>query len=207
MEYIAYLAIAYFSFKLINFLIKYRNIYKLIGYKRVVVAGNSFIIKRLDPIDFIDDNGVPMTLFSYKKGLTLWEQVRGEDKQDEQKAIKERIELAKKMGNKAIIYPKNLNFDDLFDAKSVESQKIAWDLYAKILAHSFKGLTKAYEMTKNHALHIGQLCETFGKKPHEHIANPKKLSQLEKYMIDEFIFNVLIEQKNKEIEKMNRKNK
>jgi hypothetical protein len=147
-----------------------------------------------------------MTFFQYKSGLTLVEQVRGVPEEDKGEALKQRIKIAIMFGKHAIVYPKDLKLDDLFNSASIEGHKIAWGLYGEILKHSFKYLYKTYSMTKNQALRIAQLCEVYGKKPHEHLCESKKMTTIEKYMIDEFVFNVWVENKNREVERGNRAN-
>ena len=193
-----YVIIGYIFYRIARFLFNYQNVYRLLGYKRISIAGNQFVIKRLQPLDFAEDGGIPITFFQFKAGVTLMEQIRGIPKEDEAKQLKLRMEVAKAFGKVAIVYPKTLNIDDMFNSDSVKAHEIAWKLYGQILSHSFKSISKTYNMSKMQALRIAQLCETFGKKPHEHLFDAKKLSTLEQYMIDEFIFNSWVEQKNRE---------
>lgn len=193
-----YIIIGYILLRIARFLFAYQNVYRLLGYKRISIAGNQFIIKKLQPLDFAENGGIPITFFQFKAGVTLMEQMRGVPKEDEAKQLKLRMEVAKAFGKVAIVYPKDLNIDDMFNSDSVKAHEIAWQLYGQILAHSFKSISKTYNMGKNQALRTAQLCETFGKKPHDHLFDASKLSVLEQHMIDEFIFNAWVEQKNRE---------
>lgn len=193
-----YIIIGYILLRIARFLFNYQNVYRLLGYKRISIAGNQFIIKKLQPLDFAENGGIPITFFQFKAGVTLMEQMRGVPKEDEAKQLKLRMEVAKAFGKVAIVYPKDLNIDDMFNSDSVKAHEIAWQLYGQILAHSFKSISKTYNMGKNQALRTAQLCETFGKKPHDHLFDASKLSVLEQHMIDEFIFNAWVEQKNRE---------
>ena len=193
-----YIIIGYILLRIARFLFNYQNVYRLLGYKRISIAGNQFIIKKLQPLDFAENGGIPITFFQFKAGVTLMEQMRGVPKEDEAKQLKLRMEVAKAFGKVAIVYPKDLNIDDMFNSDSVKAHEIAWQLYGQILAHSFKSISKTYNMGKNQALRTAQLCETFGKKPHDHLFDASKLSVLERHMIDEFIFNSWVEQKNRE---------
>lgn len=181
---------------------KYRNLYKMLGYKRVFIAGNVVIIKRLTPQDFIEEpNGVPITLFQYQKGRTLADQLRG-DADKEEENYSEIVGLAKQIAKKAVVYfPDKLSIDDLFGG-DVATVKLGWELYGAIIAHNFKGLFKTYQMDQIYLVHVGELCVAFGKKPHEHLCNPKQLTELEKYIIDDFVFNAYIQNENEKAKRL-----
>lgn len=197
-----YLAIiiGYVLFRAARFLFQYRSLYKLLGFKRVWIAGNPVIIKRLEPKDFIEEpNGLPITLFQYQKGRTLVDEMRNNDQEDD--SIIETVNLARKLAEKAVVYMGgNLKIDNLFDCGNPEAVKLGWELYGRILNHNFKTLYKTYHMDKQYVIHMGELCVAFGKMPHEHITNPKRLNELEKYIIDEFVFNTYTDNENRKAE-------
>ena len=206
--------IGYVLFRASRFLLKYRNLYKLLGYKRIFIAGNPIILRKLEPKDFAEEpSGVPLTLFQYRKGVSIVDNLRPNDKDDDN--ILEAVALAKKMAEKAIVYMggtlktesvtgiegveravkiggKFLRIDDLFNCHDVEAVKLGWQLYGMILDMNFKTLYKTYQLDRMYVIHVAELCVAFGKKPHEHLGNPKMMTPLEKYILDDFVFNTYI---------------
>jgi len=206
-EYI-YLSIIIISvlFKIIPVILQGQKVRKLLGYKLVKIKGLYFTIKKIDPMSFIeDDNGFCFTLVSYAKGKTMWEQMCSDDEKMSESDKKKRFELAKNICDKAVVYwPANLKVDDFFkyenEAKVLE---ICWSLYAQVLSHNLNIFRKQIKITKKYAIHVAELCAKFGTRPCDYIKS-KGLTDIEKYMLDNFFYNVLLEKENSITEQHNR---
>jgi len=192
--------IGYIFFRVARFFFKHQNLMKILRFKRVIVAGNVFIYRKLSPIDFVDtDKGLPLTMFAYRRGVSLWDQIRGldESESEKEKKIKEAIKLSKIICDKSIIhFPDNLKIEDLFNSADEKLIKIAWELYGKIIQDSLPNLNKVFNIDKVYAIHVSELCGKFGKSPHQHICKNIKLSDIEAYMIDEFFYNTWLSHEN-----------
>lgn len=205
-----YLAIIilYIVYKIIYPVYRNLSILKLFGYKRENIKGYFFVLRKLAPLDFIsEEHGFPMGLFSYKKANTIWEQMtKPDDKKETPEERKKRVELMRKVCEKGVVYwPGNLKIDDFFDPKANRIiASIAMEAYRKVLDYNFKYLREVQNLNKNYVIHIAELCAKFGKAPHEHLKKSAKFTDLEAYIIDEFFFNTLMNEKiNPEIEKRN----
>jgi len=200
--------ITYLVFKTIPIILSGSKAYKLMGYKRIFIDGLPFIIRKLSPLDFIEEKtGLPITFFNLAKGQTLWEQMQVDDNKKglTEKEILEKLDMAKLICSKGVVYfPGNLKADDFFNLKiSPKTAKISWTLYALVVGYNFPTFKKAVYMDKNNVLHIAELCARFGKKPSDHIKPKGGLSELEEYMIDEFFYNQILIKHNLEIQKQN----
>lgn len=202
-EYI-YLAviIIYLLSRITPFIIQGRKINKMLGYKVVKINGLIFIIKKISPLDFVEDEyGFPLTFLSYAKGKTLWEQVRDEKEEVDLEPV---FELAKKICEKAVVYwPNNYKASDFFNKENKKAVEISWKIYEKILAHNLKFFRKPLKINKNYAISVAELCDRFGTRPSDYL-KIKGLTDIEKYMIDNYFHNALLEKENAEKEKQNR---
>lgn len=205
-----YLAIiiGYVLLKFVPLAWRIARLNSLMGYKRIFVNGLPFMIRKLSPLDFIEEkSGVPITFFNLAKGKTLWEQMQVDDTKNgmSEKEITDRLEMAKNICSKAVIYwPNNLKADDFFNLKiNQDVAKIAWGLYAHVIGHNFPTFKKCFDIQRDYVLHVAELCAKFGKKPHEHIKHTGNLSDLEAYMIDEFFYTQLLIKENTQIQKQN----
>lgn len=209
MKELIYLVIivSYLAYKLFSNIRGYFKIYKLLGYKTIKVNGVPFVIKKISPLDFVETtNGFPMTLFEYKKSMGIYDQMMAEsNKKDGVKELEQKLQLAKELCEKAVVYvPRNIKVESLFNINNGKTAlDLAWSLYGKVLEYNFKYLFKSFQIPKNYAIHISELCAKYGKKPHEHIAGDAKLTSVESYMIDEFFYNILLEKENTQIKKQN----
>lgn len=183
----------------------YKDLYKMLGYKRVFIKSNPIIIKKLTALDFIEEpTGMPMMLFHYRRNSGMFDALRKPEESQEKEKYLQSVLIAKKLSEKAIVFmPAHLKVDDLFDSKNHDAIRLGWELYGHILAHNFKTLSKAYECDRQHIIHIAELCNAMNKRPHEHIANPKRLTELEKYMIDEFVYGTYLENENDKTKRAN----
>lgn len=209
LEYI-YLAIIvlFIASKIIHPIIKTRQLFLELGYKRIFVRGQSVIVRRLKPFDFIDQpHGFPMGIFEYQRGKTLFEKIAGEDekKKETPEQIKKRIEMMKIICSKGIVYwPGGLKADDFFNDKvSLKIAELAFEITNKLLDYNFKYIKDVLKVDKTLVVHTAELCAKLGRKPHEHLAKSAKFTDLEAYLIDEFFYNTLLEKLNAEIERQN----
>lgn len=206
----AYLAIIllFFGWKIIEPILKIRQVYRLFGYKRIYVKGYSLIIRKLSPLDFIEEeNGFPMGIFEHKKGLTMFEKLTpNESKKETPEQIKKRVEMAKIICSKGVVHwPGGLTANDFFDERvSVEIAEIAFQITNQVLDYNFTYIKNVLKINKALVIHTAELCAKLGQKPHKHLAASKKLSDLEAYLIDEFFYNTLLEKLNAEIERANK---
>lgn len=187
----------------------YKNNYflNIFSYRNIYVNGLMLTIKKLAPLDFLDNgNMFPLTFFKIEKGKTLWDQMQvdGDEKLTPEQ-VKEKIKAIKLICEKGVVHwPVGLNNNDFFKSDAPkEAIVFAYKIYAEILQFNFPILKKCYSLKKEAIIHTAELCETFGKKPHDHVSKNKNLSPLESYMIDEFFFNHLQNKKNAHIEKQN----
>lgn len=205
-EYI-YLGIIILIFlsRVIPFLIQGQKINKLLGYKVIRIKGLQFIIKKISPLDFIEDeHGFSLTFMAYAKGKTMWEQMRSDDSKMSEKDIENAFNLAKNVCEKSVVYwPGKLESKDFFkkDA-SKEVVDICWQLYGHVLAHNFLFFRKPVKIGRNYAIHVSELCAKFGTRPCDYMKT-KGLTDVERYMIDNFFYNVLLEKENSITEKHN----
>lgn len=194
--------------KVVNPILKIREIYKLFGYKRIIVKGHTVVIRKLSPIDFLDeDNGFPMGIFEYKKGLTMFEKMAGNEKKKETpEQIKQRVKMAKVICKKGVVHwPAGLTADDFFDERvSAQIADIAFEITNAVLNHNFSYLKQVVKINKALVIHTAELCAKLGQKPHKHLAKSAKFTDLEAYLIDEFFYNTLLEKLNAEIERQNK---
>ena len=188
-----FLIIGYLGFRVIRLFNSATKLWRELKYKRITVDGYMFVIKQLQPIDFSEEkHGLPLTFFQYRKSMTLWDSIRGSSKKEPtEKDIQQRLEFTKKIIKAGCIFP-IMDIEDMFSSQKMYNT--AWKLYGLILAHSFKYITKMYEMEQNYVIHLGQVCNKLNKKPSDHIASG--LSPIEAYMIDEFVGNAMIEHEN-----------
>lgn len=205
-----YLAIIilFLASRVIQQIIKVRQIYKLFGYKRIYIKGHALVIRKLSPLDFIDeDNGFPMGIFEHKKGLTMFEKLTPEtERKETPEQIKKRVQMAKTICKKGVVHwPGALSVDDFFaDKVSLEVADIAFQVTNAVLDYNFTYIKNVLKINKALVIHTAELCAKLGQKPHKHLAANKKLSDLEAYLIDEFFYNTLLEKLNAEIERQNK---
>lgn len=205
-EYI-YLAIIviYILSKAIPFILNGKKARDLLGYKLIKISGLYFVIQKISPLNFAeDDEGFNFTLISFAKGKTMWEQMRSDDTVMTDKDKELVFKLAKNICEKAVVYwPGNLKIDDFFN-KNVDKKvlDICWNLYAQILAYNLNIFKKPLKITKKYAIHIAELCAKFGTRPCDYMRS-EGLSDIEKYMLDNFFYNVLLEKENSITEKHN----
>ncbi|WP_438979965.1 hypothetical protein [Polynucleobacter sp.] len=205
-----YLAIIilFLASRVIQPIIKVRQIYKLFGYKRIYIKGHALVIRKLSPLDFIDeDNGFPMGIFEHKKGLTMFEKLTPErERKETPEQIQKRVQMAKTICKKGVVHwPGALTVDDFFaDKVSLEIADIAFQVTNAVLDYNFTYIKNVLKINKALVIHTAELCAKLGQKPHKHLAANKKLSDLEAYLIDEFFYNTLLEKLNAEIERQNK---
>lgn len=209
LEYI-YLAtiVLYIASKIIHPIIKTKQLFSELGYKRVFVRGQSVIIRRLKPFDFIDqEHGFPMGIFEYQRGKTLFEKIAGEDtaKKETPEQIKKRVQMMKIICTKGVVHwPGGLKVDDFFDERvSLKIAELAIEITNRVLDYNFKHIKEVLKVDKTLVVHTAELCAKLGRKPHEHLAKSIKFTDLEAYLIDEFFYNTLLEKLNREIERQN----
>ncbi|MCP4178086.1 MAG: hypothetical protein GY756_09990 [bacterium] len=205
---ISFLALfLYVSYRILSAIFSYVRIYRQLEYKRIKVAGNTFIIRKISPLDFVEESaGFPLSLFQVKKGETLFEQVAGDNDIDYEDELKKRLALSLMIADKAIVRcPTGLKPQDFFSIDSTqEAQKIGQKIYTEIIALNFKYLYRCYNAKKGYVLHVAELCAKFGKSPHEHLKKNSNMTDIESYLIDEFFYNILLNKENAIIEKRNR---
>lgn len=200
--------IVYVLMKTVPKLLAVNRMMKDMGYRWVSIYSVPFLLRKISPLDFAEEtNGMPLTFFNLAKGNTLWEQMQSsdDDKKLTPKEIKDKLDAARLICSKAVVYwPGKLKAEDFFNLKAgPKIAKIAWKLYNIVITYNFPTFKKCYEIPRDRAIHIAELCEKFGKKPHEHMKPDGKLSELESYMIDEFFFTHLLMKQNAQIEKQN----
>jgi hypothetical protein len=200
--------IAYVLMKAVPSIWRVSKLLNMLGYKHVSISGIPFVIRKLSPLDFVEEkNGLPLTFFNLAKGNTIWDQMQGENTENKltEKEIIERVEAARMICEKAVRYwPGKLNASDFFNARiDARVAKISWKLYSIVISHNFPTFKKCHDMKREYVIHIAELCAKFGKKPHEHLKNSGNMSDLETYIIDEFFFTQLLIKENAQIEKQN----
>lgn len=200
--------IVYVLLKTVPVIWRVSRLFNIMGYKQISIQGIPFVIRKLSPLDFVEEKtGVPISFFNLAKGNTLWEQMQGVDNEKKltEKEISERLDAARLICSKAVIFwPGKLKADDFFNVRiDAKVAKIAWRLYGAVIGHNFPTFRKCYDMNRDYVLHIAELCAKFGKKPHEHLKHSGNISDLEAYMIDEFFFTHLLIKENTQIQKHN----
>ncbi len=200
--------VLYIASKIIDPIIKTKQLFKELGYKRIFVRGQSVIIRRLKPFDFIDQEyGFPMGIFEYQRGKTLFEKLAGEDsaKKETPEQIKKRVQMMKIICTKGVVHwPGGLKVDDFFDEKvSLKIAELAIEITGRVLDYNFKYIKEILKVDKTLVVHTAELCAKLGSKPHQHLAKSAKFTDLEAYLIDEFFYNTLLEKLNREIERQN----
>lgn len=206
----AYLAIIllFLAWKYLEPALKVRQLFKAFGYKKIRINGQDLIIRKLSPLDFIEEeHGFPMGIFSYKKGLTMFEKLsKKEEKKLTPEQILQGVKMSKIICSKGVVHwPGGLTANDFFDEKvSAEIADLAFKITNAILDYNFNYIKKVMSLNKALVIHTAELCAKLGQQPHKHLANSQKLSDLEAYLIDEFFYNTLLEKLNAEIERQNK---
>jgi len=190
--------IGYILLRVARLFFKSQRLSKILEQKRVRINGNLFVIKKLTALDF-PEKGLPFSYFDIGTGLDAANQLRKKPDSDKitDEEYKRIIETAKIMIDKAVVYSREgVNSKTMFDSGKDKAVSIGLVLYQKIIEHNFLMVNKIHKLDKGQVLHVGELCNTFGIAPHKHISNPKRLSSLEKYMIDDFFYNTWLDRQN-----------
>ena len=200
--------IIYMLSKIIPAFLNSKRAQDLLGYKITNIKGLRFVIQKISPLDFLEDkSGFPLSFFNYEKGQAQWQQLR--DNKDSEKMtpkqLKQAVELAKMICEKAVVYfPGSLKAEDFFkDEANAKTVEIAWTLYTRVLQHNLSFLKKPMKANRNYIIHVAELCAKFSTRPCDYFKS-KGLSDIEKYMIDDFVYNTILSKENSIVEKRNR---
>lgn len=179
------------------------NIWKKLGYKKIVVKGNVFLIKKLEQIDFIDKEGVPFNLFDINKSDLAWDKANKEleteaEKKLKQENIKKNIKAVLEVG--IVRMPdKLMAVDDLIQDRTIE---LGYEVYVKILEFCLKKLRKIYLV--NHRLlgYYAAMSNTYKKFPIDCLFPKGGYSDVEAFIFNSFVLNYQIEKEHKEAKKL-----
>lgn len=175
------------------------------NHKRLFIFGQFFKIRKLTQLDFIEDGGIPISLFNVvgAGGRDASKSIFAAIKTDEEKTKEKEVqkEIVKKILNMAVIKPKN------FRPGSLKWEQ-AFLLYAVILDFSLNKFKRIFDIEKNRILLIDAMAKRYGKTPAEWLSPEEKFSDLERGMFNSFIaVNAItheIEIHNKSIEEQKR---
>lgn len=200
------------------------NIFQRKGIKKLWIKGNWFIIKRLSPVDFlsVQEGGkgqecFPFTMFQQEKKGFFEKSFFDEVQTDEQKKqdFDKKIALMKQVVSSGLlamqppvwmldrpgaIIDKDRVISLLFEADTI---KVGVELYHKILSNSLGYFTRVITMKRSTMIYLGTMSKTYGKTPIECLLPFGGYTDIEAFLFNSFILNVMIEEKNKEIQKHN----
>jgi hypothetical protein len=164
-----------------------RKLWKINGYKSVRIDGVEFVIKKLTPLDFLEDkDGLPLTFFAKDKAKSLWGALNetGENEKVSKAEQERRLEVMKRVVKAGLVRGPG-EVEDYFTFKGF---KIGLILYDRILSHSIRLITKIYTLNNNTLLYYDKLSQRYGKLPHECLYMSKHMTEVEKFMFDGFVF-------------------
>ncbi len=175
--------------------------HKKLGYKKVKVSTETFLIKKLAPIDFLDSEGVPFTLFAVEKASTVYGQVWGAIKSDEEieKEDTKKMKLVKHVLNKGVVrFPKDTQVEDFCQPDTLE---IGITLYSLVLQHTMKAFLSHMTVSKQQLLYWDMLSKRYGKLPIDCLMPSGNYSDTDSFIFNSLVLNTAIEEEKKKVKK------
>lgn len=154
--------------------------------REIRIGKKLHIIKRLEPLDFIEHDILPFSLFTTdQQTSTAYDRIMAElNKKTTPVNIQKRMELIAVILSKGVITP-NMKGEQIL-ATDVPT---AVRLYAEILDYSFPNFRKVYKVSRNNAIFIDKMAQRYGKTPAT-IEFGVACNPIEALMFNSFIFSV-----------------
>ena len=161
--------------------------FKKLGYKKIKIKGSEFVIKKLTPLDFLDDEGIPFTIFSVDNPRTLYGEVWGKVKTDDEIDRDEtnKMKLIRQVLNKGVVrFPIDTATNDFLQPDTLE---LGIELYGRVIAYTLMAFLRPIVVIKKQLLFWDTLGKRYGKLPIDCLMPHGGYSDT-----DAFIFNSLV---------------
>ena len=171
--------------------------FKKLGYRKIKVQGLKFIVKKLTPLDFLDSDGIPFSLFSVDNPATVYGQVWGQIKTKDKKKKKktEQMILIKQVLDKGVVrFPKDTTKEDYVQPDTLE---IGIKLYGAILSNTLKAFLRPFVISKQQLLYWDKLANRYGKLPIDCLIPSGNYSAVDSFIFNSFVLNTAIKEESR----------
>lgn len=178
--------------------------FKRLGYKKVKIKGETFIIKKLTPADFLDTDGIPFTIFHIEEPTSIWGQVYGKIKSEDEKKREETENMKAIMGvlkAGVIKFPNELTAENY---KSIELLQTGIILYEAIITHSMSFFLRPYTVSRKQLLYWDLMAKRYGKLPIECLLPKWTYTPVDAFIFNSYVLGVAMQE---EIRQAKRKKK
>ena len=179
--------------------------FKKLGYKKTKVQGERFVIKKLSPVDFLDDSGIPFTIFSVDNPRTLYGEVWGKVQTDDEIERKEteKMQLIRQVITKGIVrFPKDTYAEDFLQPDTLE---IGITLYAQIITHTLKAFLRPMVVEKKQLLYWDAVAKRYGCLPIDCLMPHGGYSDTDAFIFNSLVISEALKEEQRQIKKAAKK--